>query len=544
MASLFPRMKKHPHSARGGAGIAVVTFALSLFFPAAPAPAKDTWLRLASEHFEMLSAAPEKHARGLLVELEQFRELFLRIMRLRRAFEPRLTIVVFKNDRAFDSYRPAGRNGKPRESITGYFIAIPSGAFVAMTGDSFGGTIFHEYVHSLIGPRCPWMPLWLNEGLATVFQTVRIKGDSLFFGQPIEDALPYLRSRRFIPISDFLAADKTSKFYQSDNHTGLFYAQAWVTAHYLVCGTSGGGKTLDLGKLINLLCNSTVPLDDALRHGTGLGMKALDERIRKYIISGTYISRSEKIPAAPFREKITANPATHLDVEFALLNLKWLVHHAADTEVRMITLAEQHPGDPRPHEILATLRLIDRQEGLAADDLRRAAALGSENAWVFTTLVRHELSRLPCSPDYRIPETLSADLRAWLARAIALAPDCMDAYEMLATVEAFSPKMRAAAVHQALQNANDLPTVTACARLMYASAVIFWRMKDPAASLRVLKTLLRLPDEPGFMMQRGFDGVVHNQMDLIRTAARKFSARVEVELVITGTGSASARTKP
>jgi hypothetical protein len=537
----FPRMKTHSRPMRGGAGGGAVVFALGLlFFSAAPAPAEDAWLRLDSEHFEMLSAAPEKHSRGLLVKLEQFRALFLDIMRLRRAFEPRITIVVFKNEQAFAPYLPAGRDGKPRESIDGYFVNVPGGAFIAMAGDSFTGTIFHEYVHSLIAPRCPWMPLWLNEGLATVFQTVRVTGDRLTFGEVNEDMVHFLRGRRLIPMRAFLAVDQSSSYYREDDHSGRFYAQAWAAAHYLVCGESGGGKALDLGKLINLLGDPAVPLDDALRQGTGLGIDALGARLHNYIIGGTYLRRSGVFPAAPFREKITARPAAADEVGFALLNLKWLVHRAADTEARMILFAEQHPANPRPHEALAVLRLIDRQEMLAADDLRRAAALGSDNAWVFIMLARHEIARLPRAPDYRLPEALNAELRAWLARAIALAPDCMDAYEMLAIVEAFSPKMRADAVRLAFENARDLPTISARARLMYASAVIFWRTKESAASLRLLNALLRLPDEPAVVARggsrRGFDGVVRNSMEPIRADARKFRARVEAEIAAAGGG--------
>jgi hypothetical protein len=494
-------------------------------------PAKDQWLRVTSEHFEMLSAATEAQSHALIVELEQFRTLFLRVMKLRRAHEPRTTIVVFRNDKAFRPYLPR-HDGKPKE-IAGYCIGSPSETYVGLSGSRATrefGVIFHEYVHSLISPRCPWMPLWLNEGLAEVFATFKVKGDQVTFGTANSDAVAVFRYLPPIPMSEFLAVDHESPYYNESERMGMFYSQAWVTVHYLLCGSPEEGKNFNIGKLLRSLGDSTVPLSEAMKQGTGMRPDELRWRLRNYIHNGKYGTRTLTVPAEPVRKTLQTRPATEFEVEFALMNLNWRVHDAGDTMARLLAMIERHPDNPRPHEMLAELYGRDGQERSAGEHLRRAAELGSENAFVYVTLARMEVGAANPTPDYRFPDAACAKLRGWLDRAIELSPDYMEAYETLALVEAFSRKMRADAVKRINENGRDIPSVSSRARLLLASAVTLWRARQHEKSLELLDVLLSLPDEPVPPQARKPALGAPNPMEAMRAMARMFKTHIQIDM--------------
>jgi hypothetical protein len=494
-------------------------------------PAKDQWLRITSEHFEMLSAAPEKQSRQLLVELEQFRTLFLQVMKLSRAHEPRTTIVVFRNDKAFRPHLPR-HDGKPKE-VAGYCIGSPGETYVAMSGSRATrefGIIFHEYVHSLVSPRCPWMPLWLNEGLAEVFATFKTKGDQVTFGAANPDAVAVFRHLPPIPMPEFLAVDHESPYYNESERMGVFYSQAWATLHYFLCGAPEAGKNFNIGRLLRLLGDSSVPLPEAMKQGTGLGPDELRRRLRNYIHDGKYGTHTLTVPAEPVRKMLRTRPATEFEVEFALLNLNWRVHDAGDTMARLLAMIERHPDNPRPHEMLAELYARDGQERSAAGHLRRAAELGSENAFVYVTLARMEVGAANPAPAYRFPDALGGELRRWLDRAIELSPDYMEAYETLAIVEAFSPRMRADAIKRVFENARDVPFGSARARLLLASSVMLWRARQHERSLETLDTLLSLPDE--WIPPQGRKPALGapNPMEAMRAIARAFRTHIQADM--------------
>jgi tetratricopeptide (TPR) repeat protein len=494
-------------------------------------PAKDKWLRVTSEHFEMLSAAPEKQSHGLMVELEQFRTLFLQVLKLSRAHEPRTTIVVFRNDKAFRPYLPR-HGGKPKE-VAGYCIGSPGETYVAMSGSRATreyGIIFHEYVHSLISPRCPWMPLWLNEGLAEVFATFKVKGDQVTFGTAHPDAVMVFRHLPPVPMSEFLAVDHESPYYNESERMGVFYSQAWATVHYLLCGAPEEGKNFNIGQLLRSLGNSTVPLSEAMKQGTGMTPDELRWRLRSYIHNGKYGIRTFTVPAEPVRKTLQTRPATEFEVEFALLNLNWRVHDAGDTMARLLAMLEKHPDNPRPHELLAELYARDGQMRSAAGHLRRAVELGSENAFAHVALARMEFVAANPAPDYRFPDAASAELRRWLDRAIELSPDYMEAYETLALVEAFSRKIRTDAIKRVNKNARDIPTLSSRARLLLASAVTLWRARQHERSLEMLDALLSLPDEPVPPQVRKLTLGAPNPVEPMRAIARRFKAHIQIDM--------------
>lgn len=259
---MFPPTKNSRIKLRRLVGRCLWTVVFLGFLSAAPA--KEKWLQLQSEHFEMLSCSSTRQSKKLLVELEQFREFFHRFFPGRRVYEPKLTIVVFDKEKQFAPYKPKNYNGTTRGKVAAYYVPTPSGsaAFIAFANTDLAESrrkIFHECVHSIIGPRDKDIPLWLNEGLAEVFSSFTSRGDKVTVGVPSEGqsiAVSLMMSERKrlysdgdrirvasvsnMPLDVMLRMGKDHPLYIRGAEE--FYVKAWLFAHYLYLSENSPDK--------------------------------------------------------------------------------------------------------------------------------------------------------------------------------------------------------------------------------------------------------------------------------------------------------------
>jgi hypothetical protein len=98
--------------------------------------------------------ASERSSIKMLVQLEQFREFFLRTMSKGRVYDPRPLIFVFDTDKQYNPFQRRGPDGK-EEPSDGLFLG-GSKPRILMKNDYIEQglrTIFHEYTHSLVKTR-------------------------------------------------------------------------------------------------------------------------------------------------------------------------------------------------------------------------------------------------------------------------------------------------------------------------------------------------------------------------------------------------------
>jgi hypothetical protein len=89
-----------------------------------------------------------------------------------------------------------------------------------------------------------------------------------------------------------------------------------------------------------------------------------------------------------------------------------------------------------------------------------------------------------------MPAAEAADCEAIVDRAIALAPDCMEAYEMLAIIELEKPDMRVEKINTVLE---ALPNMRERAGTCRSLATIYWRAKRPDDAETMLGVLEKDP---------------------------------------------------
>jgi Protein of unknown function (DUF1570) len=171
--------------------------------------------------------------------MEQFREVFGRVFpSTKQAMPAPIVVHVFGSERAYRPFMPLF-NGK-RVDVGGYFQEAAGAYYITLNieaGECAYPTIFHEYVHLLVGSSLADVPMWFNEGLAEYYSTYQMYSErGATLGRVKEGHVLELRER-FIPLTELLAVDYRSPLYNEGERRGVFYAESWALVHYLLLGT-------------------------------------------------------------------------------------------------------------------------------------------------------------------------------------------------------------------------------------------------------------------------------------------------------------------
>jgi hypothetical protein len=458
------------------------------------AAAGERWIHARTEHFEIFSSASEEESRDLLVNLEQFRATVLSIYSLPRLRDPRTTVVVFGTDRQFDPFKPL-YNGTSTD-VAGYCIGSSDETVIALTaGHGFtaaGEIIFHEYVHLLLSAGGDQPPLWLNEGLAELFSTFRIRKGSVELGRAKPDHVDTLNHLRLMPLGWLFAVTTQSSSYNEGVRQSVFYAESWALVHYLVCGKDCATYLPELRRFKERLATPDGVIDRSFREAFGMSYEDMEANLRRYLQSGQYFIHRDKLPLGDLSAQIKFRTADDFEQEVALVNLRWRVRHDGSATYRLLQLAESHPGSPRPHEVLAAVAMNGGDSEGAFVHWRRAADLGSENAYIYLQLAKEKLDQIinGLSLDYRMPAKLAGQLRGWLDRAVVLSPNYLEAYEALAYVEALAESPRLDVMNHVQ---GVLPRMKDKMRTLFAIAIVRWRTQDFVTARQIAIFLTATP---------------------------------------------------
>src|SRR5260221_5336122 len=119
--------------------------------------------------------------------------------------------------------------------MAGYFIAHRDGNYVALNASPQGNpfeAIYHEYVPHFMTNNFTRLPLWLNEGLAECYRTIRIEGSEVAIGLPLDDDVGMLRRGKLPPSPAHPAIDGDNAPYHENETCRRFYSQSLVPGHY------------------------------------------------------------------------------------------------------------------------------------------------------------------------------------------------------------------------------------------------------------------------------------------------------------------------
>ncbi len=399
--------------------------------------AKDTWISVRSQNFNLIGNASEKDIRKVATRLEQFRDVFTRLLPGARFESPvPTTVIVFKS---MSSYKPfnSGNNA-------GYFQKGEDVNYITLTTELSAqnpySVIYHEYTHLLVDNTTGNVPAWFNEGLAEYYSSFDIEEDrKAHLGELIPYHLEVLRSEKLLPLRTLFAVDHYSPYYNESGKRGVFYAESWALAHYLILGNNGQ-RLPQLAKFLQLISNN-VGLDNAFKQAFQMEVESLEKELRKYIEGHTF-----RMQIATFEHKLEFDnemkvaPVSEAEAQGYLGDLLLHINKLNEAEVRLQQALTLDPKVSMAQASLGILRARQGQFGEARKNLQEAVKEDSNN-YLAHYYYAYALSREGMDANNFVrsysPETTSL-MRAELKKAINLSPAFPESYSLLAFINLIS----------------------------------------------------------------------------------------------------------
>jgi hypothetical protein len=247
--------------------------------------APAAWIELRSPHFRVVTDAGESQARDVAFELEKIHAICETAIGPGAAPDEPVMVFASRDRKSFEALLPASWREEGGQSWAGLFIDAPSVEALLLRLDVRGGslhrTVYHEYVHYLTRRNLGPLPPWLNEGLASYWSTVEVRGEEVFVGRPDYEYLSLLKRKALLPLETLLTANHDSPHHPSDEAMTRFYAQSWALTHFL---HSSERRRSELAEYVSRLGGGRSEALQAARAAFG-DLEALGEELRSYIRS-------------------------------------------------------------------------------------------------------------------------------------------------------------------------------------------------------------------------------------------------------------------
>ena len=206
------------------------TICAALFAGSLAAAVAPQWTRVTTPNFELYTTAGEKAGRDAAVHFEQVRAFFAQASPVKPPGDFPLRIIAFATPDQYRSYTP-----NPRASA--FFATGPGRDYIVMrdaSPESYSIAV-HEYVHFVIRHSGLRVPLWLSEGWADVYSSMRRVRDGMAVGDLVPVRMRALDSAKgaWFDYPTLTTVRPNSPIYNEGDRTGLFYAQSWALAHML-----------------------------------------------------------------------------------------------------------------------------------------------------------------------------------------------------------------------------------------------------------------------------------------------------------------------
>jgi tetratricopeptide (TPR) repeat protein len=416
--------------------------AVCLLAAAQFASAKDVWTSVRSQNFFLVGNASEKEIRQVATRLEQFRDVFRRLLPNANFESPvPTTVVIFKSDGAFKPFKPLA-DGKP-VAVGGYFQPGEDVNYIALTTESAAAdpfhVIYHEYVHLLVNNTFgrAAVPPWFNEGLAEYYSTFAIEDDrKVYLGRLVDYHLMLLNQQRLIPLNQLFAVDNYALERNRHDVRSLFYAESWALVHYLILANEGK-RLPQMGEFL-MQVSRGVPTDEAFRKAFQTDTAGMEKELSRYVQSrsfqGKVFTFERKLE---FDSQMTAAPLSEAEAEAYLGDLLLHTRRPDEAAARLEHALQLDPALASARASLGMARLRQKRFDDAIQELRKAVAAGAQNYlahyYLAYAISREGMGENGLARGYT-PEQ-AREMREALGKAIELRPDFPESYHLLAFVD-------------------------------------------------------------------------------------------------------------
>jgi len=233
-----------------------------------------SWIRVRSEHYDVMSSATEEETRDIVGDLETLATVLMSTSsRFRREGTQPTTVLVFANRKESNPYFEL-LLGRDKPAATGLYVRYAGGGTMFVDASRrrqrIEKTALHELVHDLLRQSEDVPPLWLEEGMAEYFSTAELRNGRVTAGQPIREHLALLKRSMPIPLEELFAIRAESEA----SFAHAFYAESWAAVDWLM--------SLDEQKFFAFLSGVErgQAVADALQQHYGKTLREMDAAIR------------------------------------------------------------------------------------------------------------------------------------------------------------------------------------------------------------------------------------------------------------------------
>jgi tetratricopeptide (TPR) repeat protein len=395
---------------------------------ALPAVAADKWTRVQSKNFTLVGNASANEIREAAEAMEVFRTAFSKFFNLKEGSTTATTVVVFKTDDAFKPFKPLYQ-GKPA-NISGYFQGGQDMNLIALSADmQTPRVIYHEYVHRLMADNLPRLPPWFQEGFAEAFSSITIigKDKKVQLGRAIAEHVELLNERRFMPLDKLFAVVHGSPEYNEAEKQGLFYAESWAFVHYMMF--NGTDRRDQFMKFLDKV-NGGTPAPQLFQEVFNTDLATFQKTFEAYIQQRMAWNAFElATPEGLDRSKdMTVRTLSEAESEFYLGDLLLRTNRLPEAETHLAKAVTLDPKLGAAHASMGRLYMRKNNNSEALSALKRATELDPGNYlshYYYASLLRGR-GTSPTEAEW-------ATIRAELQKTIELAPQFIEATEMLAS---------------------------------------------------------------------------------------------------------------
>ncbi|MGE0126637.1 MAG: tetratricopeptide repeat protein [Blastocatellales bacterium] len=378
--------------------LALCLLIFALTEPARTFAIKESWTKVVSANFVVVSDSSEKEAIKVAAMLEQFRYTASLLFPKTKVKAPVPTkVYLFRSHGSFRPFKPKYK-GKIRNDANGYFFGAGDHSFIALTTEAGGGrgyeVIFHEYQHFILSANMPHAPLWLDEGLAEYYSTFdpRSEGRDVLLGGVVHRHVQSLRKAVLMPLEKLFSIDPKSREYSQANKAGLFYAQSWALSHYLMQG-NGGKRQPQFARFISLLGEGK-PVEESFRQSFQADYKTIEKELQSYIANFSFPARVYSFPEQIGSTKDARIAAlSEAEVEFHLGELLLNSRRYDEAELRLVNSVRKDANCADCQIALGALRFRQHKYAEAKERLQTGLTLDPQNyrgLHVYANLSREE----------------------------------------------------------------------------------------------------------------------------------------------------------
>jgi tetratricopeptide (TPR) repeat protein len=419
--------------------------ALLFTFSTITAQIRDGWRSVRTNHLFVIGNADPENLRRVAVWLEYFHAAFARLVS-RNVIDSSVptTVIVFRDDASFTPFKPV-YGGRPT-SISGFFLPGDDVNYIALSLDPRGdpyGTAFHEYVHLHVKDNIPNAPIWLNEGLAELYEALQFSGNDVIIGMP-DHNYPYtLRVAEMLPLKTLFAVGLDSPHYNERDKAGLFYGESWALVHYLMFGDRA---RQDQFRRFLQRIGSGDDAAKAIETTYGTTLDVIEQELETYVRRGQLTAQRITGVANPEAYRsYTATQRSALTDSEAYYYLSDLSLHMGRYTVAERGLKEaitQDPGFLPAYAALGSMYVEQRRYAEAKKYLQKATT--SPQSYLVHYYYAYVLSREGVSENGEVTQYSrenAAVMREQLQQSIKLAPNYAPAYYLLGVVNYFSDRI-------------------------------------------------------------------------------------------------------